>query len=155
MKIERFTEIADEVVSIANSQVWCAVGTVDPQNRPHVRLLHPIWERIGEGALGWLLTGRASPKAKHLAHRPYVSLCYDRDIAAPLTLDCQAEWIDIPSEKVRVWEWFRTTPPPLGYDPGMIWKAPGDQTLGLLRLTPYRATLGKLGGVWRYWGHAD
>jgi hypothetical protein len=68
MKIEQFAHIADEVIATANAQVWCAVGSVDTHNRPHVRLLHPIWARAGESATGWLLTGRSSPKAKHLAH---------------------------------------------------------------------------------------
>jgi general stress protein 26 len=154
MKIEQFADIADEVIRVANAQVWCAVGTVDTHNRPHVRLLHPIWERAGDSAIGWLLTGRTSPKAKHLAHSPHVSLCYDRDIMTPVTLDCHAEWVDEADAKARVWEWFKTTPPPLGYDPGMIWKGSDDPTCGLLKLTPYRATLGKLGGEWRYWGHS-
>ncbi len=33
----------------------------------------------------------------------------------------------------------KSTPPPLGYDPGMIWKAgPQDPGFGLLKLTPWR-----------------
>ncbi len=149
--IERFADVADEVIAAAHEQVWCSVGTVDPQNRPHVRLLHPIWERMGDTAVGWLLTSRSSPKADHLAHSPYVSLCYDRDIVKPITIDCRAEWIETAAEKHRIWNWFKQMPPPLGYDPGMIWKSAEHPNVGLLKLTPYRATLGQLGGTWRYW----
>ncbi|MCA9910194.1 MAG: pyridoxamine 5'-phosphate oxidase family protein [Anaerolineae bacterium] len=151
MKIESFAEIVEEVIAVAHEQVWCSVGTVDAHNRPHVRLLHPIWSREGDTATGWILTNRHSVKAKHLAHSPYVSLCYDRDIVKPLTVDCHAEWIDDVAEIHRVYAWFKATPPPLGYDPGIIWQSSDDPKLGLLKLTPYRATLGHLGGEWRYW----
>jgi len=150
-KIERFAEVADEVIAAAHTQVWCSVGTVDPQNRPHVRLLHPIWERVGDTAIGWLLTSRNSPKADHLAHSPYMSLCYDRDVIKPFTIDCHADWIEDVTEIQRVWDWFKKAPATLGYDPGMICKSADDPVLGLLKLTPFRATLGHLGGTWRYW----
>lgn len=151
MHIESFSEVVDEVISVAHTQVWCAVGTVDSRNRPHVRILHPIWEKTADSATGWLLTTRTSPKSKHLEHSPYVSLCYDRDIVKPITLDCHAEWADGMEDKTRIWDWFKREPAPLGYDPGLIWKTIDNPELGLLKMTPFRATLGQLGGTWRYW----
>lgn len=151
MKITDFSEVIDEIITTAHAQVWCSVGTVDTHNRPHVRVLHPIWERAGETAVGWIATSSTSPKAKHIAHSPYVSLCYDRDIVRPITIDCHAEWEEGIDEKQRIWEWFKAEPPPLGYDPGLIWKTVENPAFGVLKLIPYRATLGKLGGAWRYW----
>jgi hypothetical protein len=45
-------------------------------------------------------------------------------------------------QKRRIWDLYKTTPPPLGYDPGMIWKGgPEDPTFGILKLTPWRIEL--------------
>ncbi|MDX2162488.1 MAG: pyridoxamine 5'-phosphate oxidase family protein [bacterium] len=151
MKSVELHSIADEVLSVMHQQVWCAVGTVDPHNRPHVRLLHPIWEQVDDVLIGWIATNRHSPKATHLAHSAYASLCYDRDIMRPITLDCQAAWRDDVDSKTRLWEWFKATPAPLGYDPGLIWKAPDHADFGVLRLEPYRIVVGQLGGEWRMW----
>ncbi|MBK8023539.1 MAG: pyridoxamine 5'-phosphate oxidase family protein [Chloroflexi bacterium] len=151
MKTVQLADIVEEVIAAAHSQVWCSAGTVDSHNRPHVRLLHPIWERQGEGLLGWIATGRQSPKERHLRHSPYVSLCYGKDIVHPITLDCRAEWADDVADRRRLWEMFKAAPEPLGYDPGLIWKAADDPAFGALRLTPYRIVLGHLGVEWRVW----
>ncbi|MFN8528414.1 MAG: pyridoxamine 5'-phosphate oxidase family protein [Anaerolineae bacterium] len=151
MKRVQFSEIVEEFVTAAHQQVWCAVGTVDPQNRPHVRLLHPIWEHDAGSATGWILTNRHSPKEKHIAHSSYASLCYDRDVVKPITIDCEAVWADTLDDTVRIWERFKREPEPLGYDPALIWKTPDNPDVGLLKLTPYRIILGHLGVEWRVW----
>lgn len=139
------------LLTTAHSQVWCAVGTVDAHNRPHVRILHPIWERQSASLIGWIATGRTSPKQKHFQHSPFASLCYNKDIVKPISIDCRAEWADALADRERLWNWFKTTPEPLGYDPGLIWKSPDDPAFGALKLTPYRITLGHLGVEWRVW----
>ena len=118
--------------------VWCTVATVDRQGRPRTRILHPIWE----GSTGWIATGRRSLKEKHLAANPYVSLSYWDQEHQQVYADCKAEWLDGQAEKLRIWELYKTTPPPLGYDPQIIWQGgPSDPSYGLLKLTPWRVEL--------------
>ena len=117
--------------------VWCCLATVDTHNRPRSRVLHPIWE----GATGWITTHRHSHKARHLAQNPYVSLAYINDIHKPVYADCVAEWVDDLNEKHRIWELYKSTPPPLGYDPGVEFGTPEHEDFGLLKLTPWRIDL--------------
>lgn len=56
-------------------------------------------------------------------------------------VDCKAEWVDDPAEIERVWNWFKSTPEPLGYDPAIVFKTPDDPSTGLLKLTPWRIAL--------------
>lgn len=146
-----FAELADQFLEIAHGQVWAAVATVDARNRPWTRVLHPIWSLDDGGAVGWVLTSRHSPKDKHLTYSPYASVAYVKDPVRPLTIECHAAWVDDRVEIERVWEWFKRTPEPLGYDPALSWKSIDDPEVGLLKLVPWRLTLGQLGGRWRGW----
>lgn len=137
MKIGSFAEIEDEFVARAHKMVWCALATVDARGRPRTRVLHPIWE----GGAGWIATRRHSPKARDLAHAPYVSLAYIADLAAPAYVDGIATWVDDLDQKRRIWEAFKAAPPPLGYDPAPIFIAPDDPGFGLLRITPQSVRL--------------
>ncbi len=124
--------------------VWCSVATVDRAGRPRTRILHPIWER----STGWIATGRETLKTKHLALNPYVSCSYWDQQHQQIYADCKAEWVDDHAEKLRIWDLYKNTPPPLGYDPGIIWQnGPDDAGYGLLKLTPWRIELYGLGGV--------
>src|SRR5205823_4477339 len=127
--------------------VWCAAATVDRRNRPRSRVLHPIWE----GTTGWIATGRHSFKEKHLAANPHLSLAYVADMTKPLYVDCAAAWDDQPATKQRIWELYRSTPPPLGYDPKMIWPSADDPSFGLLRLTPWRIEVANFPGTSLVW----
>lgn len=62
-------------------------------------------------------------------------------------IDCEATWEDDLDEKKRVWTLFRETAPPLGYELGMLWKDIEDPTFGLLRLRPWRISVGSLSDV--------
>jgi len=137
LKVTDFSEIEAEFIQRVHTMVWCSVATVDSQNRPRSRVLHPIWE----GATGWITTHRHSHKARHLAHNPYVSLAYITNIHTPVYADCVAEWVDDLDEKRRIWELFKSTPPPLGYDPAMEFGTPEHDDFGLLKLTPWRIDL--------------
>ncbi len=151
MDVQTFAEIEAEFIDRAHSAVWCSVATVDSQGRPRSRVLHPIWE----GSTGWIATRPDSLKARHLAHNPHVSLTYMADVIKPVYVEAIAEWVTDEATKVRIWNLFKETPPPLGYDPAMAFKAVDDPGYGLLKLTPWRIELYALGNraaeqqVWR------
>jgi len=137
MRVENFAEIETEFISRVHTMVWCVVATVDTKGRPRSRVLHPIWE----GSIGWITTHRSSHKARHLAHNPHVSLAYATDIHKPVYADCTAEWVDDLVEKRRIWDLYKNTPEPLGYDPAIEYVSPEDADFGLLKLTPWRIDL--------------
>lgn len=154
MDVQSFDEIADEFHNRVARIVWCSVATVDTKGRPRQRILHPIWE----GPTGWIATGRHSHKEKHLEKNPYVALSYWDQQHQQIYIDAKAEWVDDAAEKKRLWELYKSTPPPLGYDLQMIWQGGlEDPTYGLLKLTPWRIELfalndmfvGKEAQVWR------
>ncbi len=59
--------------------LYCNMATIDRQNRPRSRMLHPIWD----GSTGWSISWPESHKAKHLHHNPDVSLAYIQDKEKP------------------------------------------------------------------------
>ena len=136
-------QIKEDFAERVRNIVWCSVATVDRQGRPRSRVLHPIWE----GTTGWIATGRHSFKAKHLAANPYVSLSYWDQQHGLAYVECKAAWEDTGTEKRRIWELYKGTPPPYGYDPAMIWPGPDDAGFGLLKLTPWRIELHSLAEV--------
>lgn len=140
MEATSFAEIEAEFIERVHSVVWCSVATLDTHNRLRSRVLHPIWE----GATGWIATGRHTVKSKHLAHNPTVALTYMADPLRPVYVECHAEWADDDATKQRIWELFRTTPPPLGYDPALFFGAVDSPDFGVLRLTPWRIELADL-----------
>lgn len=141
MDVSSFAEIADEFNRRVRRIVWCTVSTIDRKGRPRSRILHPIWE----GTTGYIATGRHSFKEKHLAANPFVSLSYWDPQQEQVYADCRSEWEDNPAEKRRIWELYKSTPPPLGYDPAMIWKGgPDDPVVGIMKLTPWRIELSSL-----------
>lgn len=153
MNVTSFAEIEREFVARVRRIVWCTVSTVDTLGRPRSRILHPIWE----GPTGWIATGRNSFKARHLEGNPWISCSYWDQAHQQIYVDARAEWEDRPEEKRRIWELYRTTPPPLGYDLAAFFPAVDDPSFGLLRLVPWRIELwsledltrGKAPAVWR------
>ena len=112
--------------------------TVDGQGRPFSRMLHPIWE----GAVGWIATTRHSLKTKHLARNPHLALGYWTPAQDTAMLQCRVAWADDAATKRRIWNLFKDTPPPVGYDPGHFWRGgPDDASFGVLKLTPIRIEL--------------
>src|SRR5207249_499636 len=97
----------------------------------------PIWE----GPTGWIATHRHSYKAQHLTRNPYVSLAYITSIHQPVYADCLAQWVDDLEQKQRIWQLFKTTPPPLGFDPAQDFVRPDHENFGVLKLTPWRIAL--------------
>ena len=137
MEIRHFSEIETEFIERVHQIVWCTAASVDRKGRPRSRILHPIWE----GSTGWIGTHRHSHKSKHLAQTPYLSLTYVADSLSPIHIDCKVEWIDDLAQKQRIWDLFKQTPEPLGYDPASTFGSVGDDDFGLLKLTPWRIAL--------------
>jgi general stress protein 26 len=140
-----FAEIEAEFNRRIARTVWCTVATVDRAGNPRTRILHPIWEVVEGKPVGYIATGRHSLKEKHVARNPYVSLSYWDPKQEQVYVEARADWADDPAEKQRIWELYKSTPPPLGYDPGMIWPTgPQAEDFGVLRLTPWRVELWSL-----------
>ena len=136
--VASFADIAQEFDQRVRRMVWCTVTTVDGKGRPRARILHPMWD----GSTGWIATGRDSFKARHIEKNPYVSISYWDQQHQQVYAECEAAWEDQPAERERVWNLFKGTPPPYGYDPAMFWRGgPSDPTFGALKLTPWRIEL--------------
>ena len=133
-------DIAPAFVEIAHRIVWATVATVDAENRPRSRVLHPIWEFDGERLTGWIATGPTPVKRANLAHTPYVSVNYwdaQQDIA---TAECHATWHHDDETCIRIWNTFEQAPEPVGYDPAIIpaWTDPTRPEFAVLELAPWR-----------------
>jgi len=154
MDVASFDDIKADFNDRVSTIVWATVTTNDRKGRLRSRVLHPVWE----GSTGWICTGRQSLKAKHLTVNPYLSVSYWDQAKGIVNAECKAEWADSPAEKQRVWDLFKNTPGPYGYDPAMFWPGgPTDAAFGALRLVPWRIELsglqelmtGKPPRVWR------
>lgn len=151
MKTTSFAEISEQFIERVHQMVWCNVATVDGHGRPRSRVLHPIWEVVHGRPLGWIATGRHTLKAKHLAARPYLSIAYVADPLKPIYAECQAEWADDLATKDRIWNWFKETPPPLGYDNALFWGTVENPDFGVLKLMPWRVEMADLLGAGVVW----
>ena len=58
-----------------------------------------------------------------------------------LMIDAQTDWDDDIETKRRVWDLYKNTPPPLGYDPAMFFQSVDNPETGALRLKPWRIEL--------------
>lgn len=136
-----FEEIADEFRRRTDRIVWCSMATADRDRRIRSRIVHPIWE----GRTGWLLTARDSAKARDVDGNPWASLTYIDNAQEQVHVDCRTSWEERLAEKRRLWDWFKSIPPPIGYDPGLFFtegvEAP---SFGALRLEPWRIELWSL-----------
>ena len=143
MDVASFAEIESEFMARVRRIVWCTVTTVDAKGRPRSRILHPIWD----GSTGWIATGRQSFKATHIERNPYVSLSYWDQQHQQIYADCRAACEEDAAEKQRVWDLYKSTPGPLGYDLKAFWPAPDHESFGALKLTPWRIELYSLGDL--------
>ena len=131
---------ATAFIEKAHRIVWATVATVDPQNNPRTRILHPIWEWDGSALTGWIATGPQTPKATDLAHNNRVSITYWDPSQDVVTADCTTQWITDSDGLHQAWNRFRDAPEPVGYDPAIIpgWTDPDADAFGVLELTPER-----------------
>ena len=86
--------------------------------------------RSGRARTGWLTTGADSLKARHLKSNPYTSLTYWDQTNEQVHVECRAEFEERPAEKRRVWNLFKDTPFPLGYDPALFFKEGPEGAVG-------------------------
>jgi hypothetical protein len=133
-------DIAQPFIDVAHRIVWATVATIDTNDRPRSRILHPFWEWDGTELVGWIATGPTPVKVAHLAHRAYASVNYwdaRHDIA---TAECDVTWHHDDETRIRVWDLFANGPEPVGYDPRIvpIWDRPTQPEFAVLRLDPWR-----------------
>ena len=138
--MQELAVVAPAFVEMAHRIVWCVGATIDPQGRPATRVLHPVWEWDGENLTGWIATSPNSPKARHLAGVPALSLTYWHPNQDTCTADCAASFDTSPEDRRAGWQRFAEAPAPVGYDPSIIpqWTSPDAAEFGVLRLTPHR-----------------
>lgn len=144
---ETFAAIERDFLQITSEVVWCTVTTVDGAGRPRSRVLHPIFEAIDDRAVGWVLTARTEIKTRHLAANPHVVCSYWSPAQNVAYADCTARWVEDDATKRHVFELFRTTPPPLGYD--VSGYGPDEHrsaSFTPLRLDPWRIQVFRFGG---------
>ena len=133
--------MAPAFVEMAHRIVWATVATIDPENRPRGRVLHPYWQWDGGQLVGWILTGPTALKRAHLEHSPFLSVNYLDPNFDTATAECGAEWVFDDDERTRLWDLFKHAPAPVGYDPGIIppWKdGPTSPEFASLKLDPWR-----------------
>lgn len=133
-------DVAPAFVEMAHQIVWCSAATVDRKGRPRSRILHPIWEWDGEELVGWVGTGPTPLKRSHLEAHPYISLNYWTPSHDTCVAECRAQLLYDGDTRRRIWDLFKETPPPVGYDPAMIpvWDSPTSESFAVLKLEPWR-----------------
>ena len=148
MEVATFSELQDEFLARVNAAVYCNMATVDRQNRPRSRVMHPVWE----DSTGWVISWPESAKFGHLARNPHVSLAYIQDTHRPVYVECTVEWVTDRAEQQRVWNYYQTVPPPMRFDPEPHYGSIDHPYFGLLKFTPWRIELYTLNGesiIWR------
>jgi hypothetical protein len=140
-RVAAFADIAEEFRRRSERTIWATMATAGPRGRLQSRIVHPLWE----GSTGWLLTDPGSVKGRHLRRNPHTSLTYWDQTNEQVHAECRAEWEGRPAEKRRVWDLFKNTPVPLGYDPGLFFtEGPDAASCGVVRLVPWRIELWSL-----------
>ncbi len=135
------SQVAPAFIEMAHNIVWCTVATVDREDRPRSRVLHPIWEWDGQTITGWIGTSPTPLKLAHLEHSPYVSCNYWSPDHDTCTAECRASLHNDDETCVRVWELFKSAPEPVGYDPAIVppWAGgPTSDGFAVMRLEPWR-----------------
>lgn len=134
------SHIAQPFIDMAHRIVWASAASVDRNNRPRTRILHPIWEWDGESVRGWIATSPTTTKRAHLAHSPYLSLNYWAPNQDTCLAECHARLATDDDSCERVWKRFKEAPAPVGYDPAIIpvWKAPTDDNFAVIALAPWK-----------------
>lgn len=140
--MHELAEVAPAFVEMAHRIVWASVASVDEAGRPRSRVLHPYWTWDGATLEGWVGTGPTPLKVAHLERNPFVSVSYWTPTHDTCVAECRAELLYDDETRTRVWNLFKGTPEPLGYDPAGIgvpgWETPMSPAFAVLRLRPWR-----------------
>jgi hypothetical protein len=135
------SQVAPAFVEMAHRIVWCSAATVDRSNRPRSRVLHPLWHWDGQTLSGVIATSPTSAKRAHLEVSPYISLNYWAPNQDTCLAECRVRWALDDETRVKVWNDFKSAPPPVGYDPAIIppWReGPTSAAFAALVLEPWR-----------------
>ena len=129
----------DAFMATAERVVYCSLATVDRRGRPRSRLVHAVWERAGDGLVGWVGSRPTPLRRAHVESTPFVS-CFYWDPAHDVAVaECAAAWVENAVVKRHAWEVFRAAEPPIGYDPSPIWPdGPTGDDFIALRFDPWR-----------------
>ena len=133
--------IAPQFVAMAHRIVWCSAATVDRQQRPRSRVLHPLWQWDGKMLTGVIATEATPLKRAHLEASPHISLNYWTQSHDTCVAECRARWAFDDATRIAVWNAFKHAPAPVGYDPAIIppWKdGPTSARFAVLELEPWR-----------------
>lgn len=118
------TAALDAFVDIAHRVVWASVATVDRRGRP--RVLHPYWQRVGDGPVGWVFTRPTPLKVAHLAAAPYASCSYWEPAGHESAVaECAADLVDDADTRRLVWDLFENAGPPVDHPPAHVAAQPG------------------------------
>ena len=141
-----------EARDIVEATVWATVTTVDAAGRPRSRLMHPVWSWDGPEPTALVVARRTPLKVRHLAANPHVTCFYWAEHHHTTALDATARWV-ADDELADVWAQVAATPPPVGFDPALIWPdGPTSPGYAALALTAHRVVARRAGGaplVWR------
>ncbi|MFI6579906.1 pyridoxamine 5'-phosphate oxidase family protein [Embleya sp. NPDC050493] len=133
---------APAFIAMAHSIVWASIATVDSAGRPRTRILHPYWVWEHGRLTGWVATAPTATKRAHIARNPFVSCNYWSPSHDTCVAECRADLLFEPEIRERVWNLFRDTPEPLGYDPAGTgvpgWEDPLSPGFAVMRLSPWR-----------------
>jgi uncharacterized pyridoxamine 5'-phosphate oxidase family protein len=144
MNLVSLEEILPEFTERVSRIVWAQMATVDSKGRPRVRVVHVLWDET----TGFLTTAPGSPKLKHLANNPNVSIGYWDPVQTTVMVECLATVIDDVAEKARVFELCRSTPEPYGFDPSFWGGTPDNPGFALVRLDPWQIELAGYPTLW-------
>ncbi len=157
MRTSILTNVAPAFVTMAHSIVWCSAASVDPQNRPWSRVLHPLWEWDGTTLVGWVATSPTRLKREHFAHSPYMSFSYWSPEHDTCSAECRVEWKFDDVTRRAVWNKFKEAPPPVGMDPSdhsalaepdrQPVRRVASRTLAPARVSRHRVLHGRPGGA--------
>jgi hypothetical protein len=129
----------DAFMATAERIVYCSLATVDRRGRPRSRLVHAVWERAGDGLVGWVGSRPTPVRRAHVESTPFVS-CFYWDPAHDVAVaECEVTWIEDDEGRRHAWERLSAAPEPMGYDPAPIWPdGPTGDGFVALRLDPWR-----------------
>lgn len=139
-----FGTVAPAFAEMANRMIYCTLATVDRRGRPRSRMVHTLWQWDGRSLTGWVGSMVTPMKRAHLENTPYVSCTFwdGAEVYDTCTAECHAELLLDEQSKRDGWELFKSTPPPIGYDPGAVhpdWAdGPTSPAWGVIRLEPWR-----------------
>ncbi len=137
MSSHHLEEIGPAFVEMAHKIAWATVATVDIQNRPRTRVLHPLWEFTDGVLSGIIATGPTPTKRADLDHSPYLSCGYwipEQDVCRA---DCEVEWATDDETCEQAWQAFKDAPRPMAMTPPSFQTGPMAQ---LQMLSPFSSS---------------